>query len=254
MIASLPMYDRPETRAANERLWAGVRDEVRLLWKDVPDVAIKPPVSLEHDGDVWRHWRAPDLFLSQTCGLPYATELYEKVTLLGTPDYGLPGCPPGHYNSVLVTRPSEDRDWSELTLAINSACSQSGFGAPMNHAARLGTRFGGVLETGAHRNSATAIAEGRADIAAIDAHTWRMITRWDTVADALVEVGRTEPTPGLPLITALRERTDDIHFALSHHLSTLSDADRDVLGIKGLTFISRDKYLAVPVPEPLQSA
>ena len=28
MIASLPMYDRPETAAANDRLWQGVRERL----------------------------------------------------------------------------------------------------------------------------------------------------------------------------------------------------------------------------------
>ena len=254
MIASLPMYDRPETRAANERLWARIRDELRLLWKDIPEVGYPLPETLEHDGDMWRHWRAPDLILSQTCGLPYREHLHGKVRLIGTPDYGLPGCPPGYYNSVLVTRPGEVRDWPDLRLAINGYDSQSGWGAPMNHAAMLGTTFGSVVVTGAHRASAAAVAEGRADIAAIDAHTWRMIHRWDAVAEALIEVGRTEPTPGLPFITAKPDGRSDLYFAVSHHCESLPTEDRDLLGIKGFEVIHPDQYLAIPTPEPLQSA
>ena len=247
------MYDRPETRAAHERLWTSIRDHLRRLWKHDPKAGCRLPEVLEIDGDMWRHWRSPDLVLSQTCGLPYREHLHGEVSLVATADYGLPGCPPGHYNSVLVTRPGETRDWSDLRLAINGYDSQSGWAAPMNHAAGLGVTFGAVVVTGAHRASAAAVADGNADIAAIAAQSWRMITRWDDVPTALVEADSTEPTPGLPFISGMHAIRDELRTAIEHSCHALSLEDRAVLEIKGVTFIEPDAYRAIQTPKALQS-
>lgn len=246
MIASLPMYDRPETRDAYNRLWRRIRDDLRGT---VPDL----PADLTETTTLWDHWLSPDLILSQTCGLPYRARLHGHVHLVATPDYALPGCPPGYYNSVFVTRPGETRAWPDLTLAINSRDSQSGYAAPLNHADQLGTTFGDIVETGAHRVSAQAVAEGRADIATIDAQTWRMIQRWDHFAQALQEGERTEPTPGLPLITARADLIDALRTAVTRHIETLPDDDRALLDIRGVALVPAESYLAIPTP-PLHSA
>ena len=52
MIASLPMYDRPETAAANDRLWQGVRERLG-----------QGPEHLTRGGDLWAQWQSPDLIL-----------------------------------------------------------------------------------------------------------------------------------------------------------------------------------------------
>lgn len=252
MISSLPMYDRPETRAAYDRLWARIRDELTLLWKDLPQVRYPLPETLTHDGDPWDHWRNPGLVLSQTCGLPYRTVLHPNVTLIGTPDYGLPGCRPGFYNSVLVMQTQNARpdptDWTHLTLAVNDTRSQSGWAAPLTFMDTLGLSFAGTRLTGSHQNSARAVAEGQADIAAIDAQTWRMIQRWDAWSDTLTEVARTTPTPGLPLISGQPDGRDDLHFATHHHFANLPAEDAAVLDVKGLITIAKEDYLAVPTP------
>ena len=86
MIASLPMYDRPETQAANDRLWTLVRAN-----SDDP-----LPPALTRGEDPWDHWQAPDLTLSQTCSLPYRARLHDKVALVGTPVYMSPEAFHGH--------------------------------------------------------------------------------------------------------------------------------------------------------------
>ena len=64
MIASLGMYDRTETAAANDRLWAGIRDGLRARGIAAPEALTRG------DGAYWPAWQAPDLVLSQTCGFP----------------------------------------------------------------------------------------------------------------------------------------------------------------------------------------
>lgn len=249
MIASLPMYDRPETRGAYDRLWTRIRDELRPLWSgrqsEIPD-------ALTHDENPWDHWQSPDLFLSQTCGLPFRSVLHPNVTLIGTPDYGLTGCRPGFYNSVFVMNSKNARSdpsgWSHLTLAVNDPRSQSGWAAPLSFMKAHNLDFARALKTGSHRNSAMAVCEGRADIAAIDAQTWRMIQRWDAFADALREVARTPETPGLPLITHLHDGLSELRGVISHQLGALPDEDAAILDVKGLIAITKDDYLAVANP------
>jgi ABC-type phosphate/phosphonate transport system substrate-binding protein len=250
MIASLPMYDRPEAAAANDRFWAGIARALAAR-------GIAAPGGLDRATGLWEAWLSPDLLLSQTCGLPYRTRLHGHVTLVATPVCDLPGTPPGHYHSVIVARRTDPRrrfaDFGGATFAMNDALSQSGWAAPAAEAAAAGIRFGAVRATGAHRASARAVAEGAADLAAIDGLTWRMIRRWDQSAAALKEIGTTAPTPALPWITALDRDPAPLALAIADALAGLSPADRDTLGLLGTTWIASESYLAIPNPPPPQA-
>ncbi len=235
------MYLRPETAGATGRLWQAIRAELG-----------EGPADLDTPSDLMTHWRDPALVLSQTCGLPYRAHLHGLVDLVGTPDYGLPGCRPGYYRSVLVTRPEHARtapaDWAAMRLAVNDGGSQSGWAAPAAHLAAQGLAFGTVVLTGAHAASARAVARGDADIAALDAQTWRLICRHDPLA--LTVVAETAPTPGLPLITA-RGRGAQVRRAVSAALARLSPSDADALDLRGLIGIPAASYLAEPLPPAL---
>lgn len=242
-LASLPMYDRPETAAANDRFWQAIRNRLG-----------HGPDTLTRTGELWDHWLSPDLLLSQTCGYPYRAKLHGQVTLIGTPDYGLPGCPPGHYCSVFVARANDHRttpaDFAEAPFAYNEPLSQSGWAAPQNHAASQGFTFTNTIQTGGHALSARAVAEGRADIAALDALTWALIQRHDPFATTLREIARTEPTPVLPYITALTRDPGPLFDAISAAIADLSPDDRDTLSLRGLVRLPADAYLAIPNPPP----
>ena len=244
MIASLPMYDRPETQAANDRLWNLVREGYMG----------RTPEALTRDDDLWGQWLSPDLVLSQTCGMPYRTSLHGKVALVGTPHLDI-DCGPGLYYSVFVARKAETRstlaDYHGARFAFNERGSQSGWAAPQVAAQDLGFSFTDLLETGSHSGSARAVAYGRADIAAIDALTWQMIRRLDNWAATLAEVGRTLPTPALPYITARKSDASELFAALAEAIDALSPIDRDKLGLQGLLAVPASAYLAVRDPEPL---
>lgn len=243
MIASLPMYDRPETVAANDRLWA----EIRATLEDGPD-------RLTRDCDLWAQWQSPDLLLSQTCGYPYRARLHGQVALVGTAVHDLPDCPPGYYYSVLVARADDSRalpqDYARARFAYNEALSQSGWAAPQTWAAQRGFAFSNPVRTGAHRASARAVAEGRADIAALDAVTWQIMCRHDTFAAGLRVLARTDPTPALPYITARHRDPAALRDALRHAVATLGAEDRAALCLAGLTVIPAQDYLATPNPAP----
>jgi ABC-type phosphate/phosphonate transport system substrate-binding protein len=246
MIASLGMYDFGPAQAANDRLWALVRDGLRDRGLDTPD-------GLSRGADAyWEAWQSPDLILSQTCGYPFRARLHDKVTYVGTPDYGVDGCPPGHYRSVFVARADDPRqtlqDFDGAGLAYNEPLSQSGWAAPQNHAAKLGIRLPPILRTGAHRLSAEAVAEGRADIAALDAVTFALMQEVDAVARRLRVVGQTDPTPGLPYITAEGRDAAPIFAAVAEAIAALAPQDRAVLRLQGLVRIPLAAYLEVPNP------
>jgi ABC-type phosphate/phosphonate transport system substrate-binding protein len=245
MIAALPMYDWDEVRPAMDRFWSAIRDRLRGAGLAAPD-------RLSRGADLWQEWQSPDLLLGQTCGLPYRTRLHGRVGLVGTLDYGLPDAPAGYYFSQIVVRAGEPGDWTDFIgrrLAINSTDSQSGWAALHNHAARIGQRFGTAVLTGSHRESARAVSEGRADIASIDAVTWRLVTAHDPgVAASLRVAARTEPTPGLPLITARGHDSALIGRAVADGIADLAPGDRAELGLCGLVLIPAERYLAVPTP------
>ncbi|NJM84477.1 MAG: hypothetical protein HC844_20340 [Tabrizicola sp.] len=103
MIASLAMYDFGPAVAANDRLWAGIRDGLRA------DGAAAPEGLTRGVEAFWPAWEDRDLVLSQTCGLPFRMKLHDRVTYVATPDYGVEGCPPGHYRSLFVARKEDPR-------------------------------------------------------------------------------------------------------------------------------------------------
>ncbi len=242
MIAHLGMYDRPETAAANDRFWTAIKTQLGY-----------GPDSLTRGlADYWPVWNSPDLLFSQTCGMPYRTRLHGNVQLIGTPDYGLDSCPPGYYRSILVAR-ADAADTSlaafdGLRMAYNDDLSQSGWAAPMTHLQSQGLRPGSLVQSGGHAASARAVAEGRADFAALDALTWEMLKTYDRFTDALTVIAQTEPTPTLPFITALGRNAAEIADAIDIAIRALEPKDRALLHLKGLVRIPAQDYLAIPTP------
>ncbi len=241
--AALPMYARPETAAAEGRLWAGI-------WAEYPGL----PERLGMPRDLIAHWQAPDLVFSQTCGLPYRRVLHGQVHLIGTPDFGLEGCPPGHYRSVLVMRrsraTSDPGRWAGCRFAYNGKTSQSGWAALHAHIRHQGVLLGEGIETGSHLGSLKAVSAGAAEIAAIDAQTWRLATRYEPLCAGLDVVGRTAPTPGLPYVTGPGGDPEALAAAIRAAIGALPDADRQLLGLVGLVPIPAKRYLAVEVDHP----
>ena len=240
MIASLSMYDRAETASANDALWAGIRQGLGF-----------GPRELDRTSPVWDIWQSPDLLFSQTCGMPYRTKLHGSVQLVGTPDYGLPDVPSGYYYSVLVVRAGDSDDIGEYQtrkLAYNGPDSQSGWAAPQNYASELGFRFKNLFCSGEHLASAKAVASGDADIAALDAVTWDLLSAYEGIAKDLKIIQNTTPTPGLPYITSLSQDTDAIFAATLASIQGLQSDQRDVLRLKGIVRIDAATYLDIPTP------
>ncbi|AXI48260.1 hypothetical protein C1J03_21045 [Sulfitobacter sp. SK012] len=245
MIANLMMYARPELSEAHARYWA-------LLRTSFADRGIASPETLAQEAEEFSVWRDPALVLSQTCGMPFRTQLQETVTLIGTPDFGLDGCAPGYYNSAIIVREDDLRgdiaEYREARFAYNMAISQSGWAAPYAHLQQHGFWFTKRFESGGHVNSAHAVANGSADIAAVDAQTWALIKRYEPWAEKLRVLEYTQPTPGLPYIAGPNADADTTFDAVAEAIAALIPEDADCLGLKGIVRIPKETYLAVPNP------
>lgn len=239
MIAHLGMYDLP---VHNMAFWIAIRKELGF-----------GPTGLTTSDDFWGIWTSPDLLLSQTCGFPFRARLHGMVQLVATPDYALPGCPPGYYNSVFIHRKSDDRtvlqDFQNARFAFNEPMSQSGWAAPIQHMAQQGVTPGALIQSGSHKASFLAVLQGAADFAALDALTWDIISSIDMeITEDVTTFDVTEPTPALPYITSMTHDANRLARAMERALATLPAQTRHTLRLNGLEQISAETYLAVQTP------
>ena len=242
MIAGLPMYDRQELQTEQDFFWSKLRSNLGF-----------GPESLTKPDNIVNFWQRSDLVFGQTCGMPYRTFLHDKVKLIGTPDYGIAGCSSGHYRSaVIVHRDSKLHQLGDLantTIAYNEPLSQSGWAAVVSEMEEAGLKPTAGLQTHAHANSAIAVSTRKADFAAIDAHTWRLLLTYQTeLTNKLRVVHWTTPTPGLPFICAERFDTDELFVAVQNTLGDMSRVDLNKLGLCGIVKIPKQHYLNILSP------
>jgi len=254
------MYDFAQVRPSNLRFWQAVRSQL-LADSSLGDVfsdcqlphqfsETRSAVETSCESDSLRQrWTSPDLLLSQTCGYPYVMHLREKVSLIGTPDYGVVKDRPGWYDSVIVIRADDVRDRLEqfegARFVLNGWDSQSGCHAMMDTLLALVGEcrfFGSCTVSGAHLASLASIARSDADIAVIDSVTWRLAKRYDSNCQKLRVLCRTRPTPGLPFISCQHQQAHDLSGAVSRAIDQLPASDRDALGLKGLWRATADDY------------
>ena len=246
--ASLPMYDLPEVREWTGRFWTAIAEELRARGvSDVPNALERP--SGHHDA-----WRPDGLLFSQTCGYPAVTALRGAVRVVATPHYAAPGCEGPRYSSVVAVREASRvaalEELRGAVCAFNSRDSQSGYNtlrAAIAPIARRGRFFTRTVETGAHAASIAAVREGRADVCAVDCVTWALLARYRPSALAGLEVIRyTEPTPGLPFVTARdcpAATVASIRDALGRAFVRPDLAEtREALLVCGLSMLSDEDY------------
>ncbi len=246
LFASLPMYDRAENRAAHDALWALIRDGLR-------DRGIDAPAALDRNVPHVEGWGRPDLVLGQICNLPYRAAFRDRVTVIGASDYGLVGTEPGYYRSVLIVRndaPAKTlAEAMAYPFAFNEPLSNSGWGTPQQYAMAAGGSLNPVRQTGSHRESLRAVANGLADLAALDAITFRNLCRWDPQARDVRVIAETMATPGMSFITRAGEDPAPYRAAIAAAIGMLPKEQAVILGLKGIVALSPDAY-DLPIPPP----
>jgi ABC-type phosphate/phosphonate transport system substrate-binding protein len=211
--------DAPETIARSNRelppVPGGIFDDAGKLI--APDPATLPPDEL----DFHRLWLHPKLLFAQTCWGPMELGLAEHVQVVAQPSYdAFEGGKGEFYSSALVmpadgkaSMPAPADGGAAIPLDLmrgrrfifNSVDSMSGLIALTRDLEALGESldiFSSRSESGGHRSSIVAIAEGRADIAAIDCRSWALAQRFEPAAKGVKVVGWTARRKGLPYITA----------------------------------------------------
>ncbi|KAI1188137.1 ABC-type phosphate/phosphonate transport system, periplasmic component [Nemania serpens] len=192
----------------------GIRDsEGNII---APDPVTLPPDEL----DLHTLWRHPSLLFAQTCWGPMELGLAGHVEVVGQQDYStIVGGSAEFYSSAIVARRITDDVPPPLDgtpnlpleylrgkrLAYNSTDSMSGLlglERDLNSLNEDLNIFSERLESGGHRNSIIAIAEGRADVAAVDCLTWQLAKCFESTAGELAVVGWTACRRGLPFIVS----------------------------------------------------
>lgn len=209
--AALPMYDWLPNRAATDALWQFLKQR---LWTE----GFAAPDQLDRTGlPLSEIWTSPDLLVAQTCGLPYVRDLREHVHLIATPAYNLADCRPGRYRSRIVVHAGSSwacvADLAGMRAAINGRESQSGFVAlaAMTPGWAPDSHFSEISVTGSHLASMQAVADGQADIAAIDAVSFLLAEQhFPEITTNLRVLDSSPETPGLPLITAIGRSNQQI--------------------------------------------
>ena len=235
------MYDFPEVRRATDALWGGIARRVEGA-----------PAALTRGRDLDAVWTDPGLLLAQTCGYPLVTALKGRVSLVATPRYVAAGCEGARYRSAIVVRADDGArglaDVRGRRCAVNSLDSNSGMNLLRGAVSDLcdaGTRFfGGMVLTGAHAASLRAVAQGEADVAAIDCVTWALLGRVRPAAVAGLRVlGWSAASPGLPLITAMGGDVAGLRAALEAVAVDPGLAwAREALLLEGFSVLPADAY------------
>lgn len=239
-IAGLPMYDWPEVLLETDRFWACLRNSFSSR-------GIATPALLDREIDLHGLWKKESLAIAQTCGFPFATLLAGHTRLIGAPAYDL-DCLPGYYYSCLIVparRPCSLAGFAGR-VAVNGFNSQSGYVALLT---ALAAENGGAIPdldmivSGSHRESLRLVATGAADLAAIDAVSLLLARRHTHEAADVQVIGRSAPTPGLPLITAF-QGPDLALFreAVAEAIDALDDPARHALGLKGFVALDAADY------------
>jgi len=228
-IVSLPWYDLPTTHRALDAFWWVLRKELtQQRISQLPDHLERPmPLDVQ--------WSSPELLLSQCCGLDLRTPAGSMLTPIARPVFADLDVAPGEYFSQIVTAASIPPIPNRI--AINSRSSRSGCAALLEWMSQRGLRPKEILLSGSHANSLTLIRNGKADIAAIDAHSWALLDH-----TGVRIVGRTTSAPSPPFVCH-RERSADSRAARTALERAVSRAG-DRIGIRGILPTDANLYRA----------
>jgi ABC-type phosphate/phosphonate transport system substrate-binding protein len=247
-IAALPMYDLPQLQQATDAFWQAIAE--RLRHAGVTDV----PLSLTRSNGYRAAWRHPQLLLGQTCGYPLLTRLKNTVQIVATPIYRSPGCEGiEHCSFFIVNAKARHRMLPDLRgsiCAVNGFDSNTGMNLLRAAIAPIAQRrhfFSSVLVTGAHYESLKAVANGYADITAIDCISFEHFQRFEPeLTKRVVVIGESPRTAAPPFITSKNTdaQTVDILKKVLKDVAIAPELDsiRTALNIDGFAFETETAY------------
>lgn len=247
VLASLPMYDLPEVRAATDALWRGIAAAFE-------DAGLEDVPAQLSRGTEEAVWCSQALLFSQTCGYPLTHRLAGVVEPVATPSYSAEGCDGPEYCSLLVVaegNPAEDlASLRGSVCAYNRSDSHSGYNALRFAVAPLAggeAFFARTVESGAHADSIALVANAEADVCAVDCVTHALLARHrPRHLDGTRVLCATARAPGLPYVTRAgieRARMSRMREALQAAFSEPRlDGARDALLLTGIHVLDSGVY------------
>jgi ABC-type phosphate/phosphonate transport system substrate-binding protein len=211
-------------------------------------------LSFDHDPQLLL---APELWFGHTCGYPLMTRLRQQVAPFCVPLFDVPGTDGRLYSSRIIV--AADSDIESVinsrgrVAAMNNLDSNSGMNVLRNAVAQVheGSEFfARVLTTGGHLHSLQAVAEGTADIAAIDCVTYQLIEDFlPELCAGLRIIADSVKTCGLPLVMShARLAETDIGMltaSLNEALSVCGDEVTGTLHLTGFAEVTLDDYRSI---------
>lgn len=229
-----------------EQAWQALFDALEL---DGERVAAR--VVFAHDEALLRD---PRLIFGHTCGYPLMTRFRGALSPFCVPVFDVPGTDGKGYRSYFVAPANSTIESLQQSrgsiVAINGPDSNSGMNVLRHALARLGVQpgfFADVLLSGGHLNSLRAVAENRAQLAAIDCVSLQLIADLHPDLRAAVRViGDSETTCGLPLVMPTGryspDRARSLLAALNRALDELSPAMRRRLHLSAFEAADIEDY------------
>lgn len=249
-FASLPWYDLPEIRDANDAFWRALAASLRV--RGVADV----PTDLERTLPYGVDWNGACLF-TQICGYPIFTTAREHFCILGTPCYDAPGCSGTLHRSFIVVHRRSPfgrlEDLRGTVFAVNEADSNSGMNLPRRSFAPLhrnGRFFEHTVVTGSHARSVEFVASEKADAAAIDCVSFALLRRCrsDAIGELRI-IGETPASPAPPFATSNRRSVAEVNALRLALRDVLQDQrNKEILNpllLSGVAFTSETDYAVV---------
>ncbi|WP_026595757.1 phosphate/phosphite/phosphonate ABC transporter substrate-binding protein [Methyloferula stellata] len=242
------MYDLPQLKPATDAFWHAIAERL----KNAGLTAV--PASLTRTDDYQGAWRDPDLLFGQACGYPLVKQFKSAVQIVATPIYGSSGCEGFEHCSFFIVNAKAQhrtlRDVRGSVCAVNSFDSNTGMNllrAAIAPIAESNDFFRSVVITGSHHKSLEAVAEGRADIAAIDCVSFAHFERFEPeLTERVSKIGESVRTAAPPYITA-RKTDAGILRVLREVLNDVATAPglelvRSALNIEGFAFETDADY------------
>lgn len=215
MLAAFPWYDLPAVQWANDKIWK----------------ATKLAAKYDRDIDFIELLHHSKLMVSQACGL----DLYlssAPIEPIAAPVFDL-DCEEGTYYSHIVG------DRSGRIAAVNSISSRSGLSALLTIC-----EPDKLVITGSHTSSLLMVQSGQADVAAIDAVTWKIIEQ--NVPELLAGINifaRSATAPSPPFVVRRESLSEAVFTGLNTAMNSSNTVDaRKALFLKGIVPIQRSDY------------
>jgi ABC-type phosphate/phosphonate transport system substrate-binding protein len=236
------MYPFASVTWAWDEIWAAVHR--RAAWT---------PETLTWSGDVHARWYDSECLITHVCGGPFAALHRSDMHLVGAFALDIPEADDGHYRTVLLSPHQRRLDEfvpADTHAVANSADSLSGWFSLLAMTVAPGSEWPGrVTFTSAHRDSVVALANGRADIASIDAWSLALIAAEEPELIAglhRLALGPRVPTPAITARRSLElDQVDELRQAFSEGLAERATAPaRKALRIAGFADNRLEDYLA----------